>query len=265
MSAPQPPTFAQTPFVPQLSLTIGCVTVAAGLIAYGLVKLRRDRSPSLLLLIFGATVASLQEAPLDIFVSAYYPREGLWMSYETFGRPVPVWANFAWMILFAGAPYLLAQAMRKHGVRQAGWLGMLGLAIVDIAIELPNLAVSLYSYYGDQPLRIGGFPMHMVAVNAATMMAITIAVYLGESRLRGKLRLLAIIVPILAVPAGTMSNGLVVWSAVGAQLPTVLTWIASFVTIGLAMWSIHGMLRLADRFGPGVVAPAAVEPMAAPA
>jgi hypothetical protein len=142
---------------------------------------------------------------------------------------------------------------------------MLGLAIVDIAIELPNLAVSLYSYYGDQPLRIGGFPMHMVAVNAATMMAITIAVYLGESRLRGKLRLLAIIVPILAVPAGTMSNGLVVWSAVGAQLPTVLTWIASFVTIGLAMWSIHGMLRLADRFGPGVVAPAAVEPVAAPA
>ena len=90
MSAPQPPTFAQTPFVPQLPLTIGCVTVAAALIAYGLVKLRRDHSPILLLLIFGATVASLQEAPLDIFVSAYYPREGLWMSYETFGRPVPI-------------------------------------------------------------------------------------------------------------------------------------------------------------------------------
>lgn len=265
MSAPQPPTFAQTPFVPQLSLTIGCVTVATALILYGLVKMRRDRSPALLLLIFGATVASLQEAPLDIFVSAYYPREGLWSSYETFGRPVPVWANFAWMILFAGAPYLLAQAMRKYGVRQAGWLGMLALAVVDIAIELPNLAVNLYSYYGDQPLRIGGFPMHMVAVNAATMMAITIAVYLGESRLRGKLRLLAIVVPILAVPAGTMSNGLVVWSAVGAQLPTAVTWVASFVTIGLALWSIHGMLRLASRYGTGAAEVAAVQPAVASA
>jgi hypothetical protein len=263
MSAPQPPTFAQTPFVPQLALTVGCVTVAAGLIAYGLVRLRRDRSPALLLLILGATMASLQEAPLDIFVSAYYPRQGLWMSYETFGRPVPIWANFAWMILFAGAPYLLARAMRRYGVRQAGWLGMLALAIVDIAIELPNLAVELYSYYGDQPLRIGGFPMHMVAVNAATMMAITVAVYLGESRLRGKLRLLAIVVPILAVPAGTMSNGLVVWSAVGAQLPAAVTWTASFATIAMAMWSIHGMLRLADRFGTGARAADAPEPVAA--
>jgi hypothetical protein len=263
MSAPQPPTFAETPFVPQLWLTIGCVTVATGLILYGLVTLRRDRSPTLLLLVLGATVASLQEAPLDIFVSAYYPSEGLWRSYETFGRPVPVWANFAWMVLFAGAPYLIAQAMRRGSVRRVAWIGVLVLAIVDVLIEMPNLAVNLYSYYGGQPMLVAGFPMHMLAVNANTMMGIAVAVYLGESRLRGRLRLLAIIVPILAVPASTMSLGLPVWSAVGAQLPAPVTWAAAFLTVGLSLWSISGMLRVAERFGPGV--PSAVRPVARPA
>src|ERR1700757_2035933 len=145
MSAgPQPPVNVATPCVPQLGLTILCVTAAILLIAYGVHRWRDDGSPVLLLLIAGATAASLQEAPLDIFVSAYYPHRHLWTVYETFGRPVPVWAPFAWMVLFAGAPYVLAQAMRRGSVRRAAALGIVALAVTDIVIELPAQAAHQY-------------------------------------------------------------------------------------------------------------------------
>jgi hypothetical protein len=249
MSAPQPPAHAVTPFVPQLELTILCVTGAVLLIAYAIRRWRRTGSPVMLLLIAGATVASLQEAPLDIFVSAYYPHAHLWTVYETFGRPVPVWAPFAWMALFAGAPYLLADAMRRGSVRKAAGVGILCLAVVNIVIELPAQATHQYFYYGNQPLKIGGFPMSMVAVNASTMVAIAVAVYLGEDRLRGRMRLLALVVPGLAVPASTMTTGLPVWSAVGARWPTGLLYVAALATFALSFAAIDGMLALAERFG----------------
>jgi hypothetical protein len=257
------PTITETPYLPQLLLLIGCVLAAGVMIVHGVRLWRRERSPVMLLLIAGATVASLQEAPLDIFVSAYYPKPGLWWAYETFGRPVPIWAIFAWMVLFAGSPYLLARQMRRKGVRRVGWIGVAWLAVVDVLIELPCLAVYLYEYYGDQPLRVGGFPVHMVAVNAATMMAITVAVYCLEGRVRGKLVGLAFVLPGLAVPASTMSLGLPVWSAVGAGLPGPLMLVASLLTIGLAVAALHGMMRLAEEVGPGLRS--TPDPVATPA
>jgi hypothetical protein len=251
--APQP-TIAETPFWPQLLLLIACVLAAGVMIVQGIRFWRRERSPVMLLLIAGATWASLQEAPLDIFVSAYYPKPGLWWAYETFGRPVPIWAIFAWMVLFAGSPYLLARQMRRDGVRRVGWKGVGWLAITDVLIELPCLAVYLYQYYGDQPLRVGGFPVHMVAVNAATMMAITVAVYCLEGRIPRRYLGLAFIAPGLAVPASTMFLGLPVWSAVGGGLPWPLMMIASLVTIGLSVAALNGMMRLAEHVGPGMPA-----------
>jgi hypothetical protein len=269
MSGPHPPLHEVTPFVPQLVLTILCVAGAAGVVGLGIRRWARDRSPVLLLLIAGATVASLQEAPLDIFVSAYYPPQHLWWVYESFGRQVPVWAHFAWMILFAGAPYLLAQVMRRGPLRRVAWLGVLYMAIVDIVIELPAQASHLYFYYGDQPLKVGDFPVTMAVVNAATMMAIAVAIYLGEGRLHGRQRLLALIVPALAVPASTMSLGLPVWTAVGADMPLGVIYLGAFASIALALWAVHGMLWIAERFGPAggsrVVTGERIRPAPAPA
>jgi hypothetical protein len=222
--------------------------VALLIIGYGLRRWVRAGSPVLLLLVLGATVASLQEAPLDIFVSADYPRPGLWVLFETFGRPVPVWATFAWMILFAGAPYLLARAMERKSPGQVVWLGALGFVFVDIAIEVPTHAVP---YYGDHPLSVGGFPLGMGAVNSVTMMGIATAAYLLETRVRGRLRLLAVVVPGLVLPAVTMTVGLPVFSAVGAGAPAAVRYPAVLLTFALAALALHGLARLAQAWGPG--------------
>jgi hypothetical protein len=200
-----------------------------------------------LALVVGAAVGSVNEAPLDLFVSAYYPGQGQWTLYESFGRPIPVWVLFAHIMLFAAAPYVLAQLMRRTSARRVGWLGCLGLAVSDVLIELPNQ--SILTYYGDHPFRTFGFPLAMAAVNAATMTAIAVAVLLLEPRLTGWRQALAAVLPPAALPAGTFAFGFPVFGAVAAGASTWLIAAGGLASIGLAMLAVHGLLALAESGG----------------
>jgi hypothetical protein len=249
MFVPEPPTHAVSPYVAQIVQTAACAAVGGALCVLALWRSRRRGSALLLLLIVGSVVASFQEAPLDIFVSAYYPHRHLWTFWETFGRHIPIWATFAWIILFAGAPWFIAQAMKMHPVRQVVWIGVAANVIIDVLIELPGQAAHLYYYYGHQPLTVGGFPLSMAAVNAATTTAIAVAIYLGDGRIHGRAQALVCLAPILAVPASTMSVGLPVFSLVGAGADIVLRYVGVIATLAAAMLAIDGMSRLAERFG----------------
>jgi hypothetical protein len=56
-----------------------------------------------------------------------------------------------------------------------------------------------------------------------------------------------------------------VWSSVGAGLPIAVTYLAAAVTVGLSLLAVHGMLRLAEHWGPGPASPGAATPVPAQA
>lgn len=247
MAAPQPDTGLVTAYLPQLVMTVGLGAVAAAALGAAVHQFVRHRRAVPLFLVVGAAVGSVNEAPLDLFVSAYYPGQGQWTLYETFGRPIPVWVLPAHVVLFAAAPYVLARLMRTVSARRVGWLGCLGLAVSDVLIELPNR--SILTYYGDHPFRVFGFPLAMAAVNAATMTAIAVTVLLVEPRLEGGRQALAALLPLAALPAGTFVTGFPVFGAVAAGASMGVIACAGLVSIGLALLAVHGLLSLAESYG----------------
>jgi hypothetical protein len=252
-TAPEPPVGLVTPYRPQLVMTVGLGALAASaLVVAGLLAARRGRA-MLLALLVGAAAGSLNEAPLDVFVLAYYPPEGQWTLYESFGRPIPVWVLPAHMLLFAAVPYLLATAMRRWSARRVGWSGCLALALCDVLIEIPMQT----PYYGDHPFRVFGFPMAMAAVNAATMTAIAVAVVRFEPRLHGGRQAWAAVLPLVALPAGTYACGFPVFGAVAAGLSTPAITAAGLLSVGLALGAVHTLLGLAEpKPTPVAAAPA---------
>jgi hypothetical protein len=233
-----------TAYLPQMMMTVGLgslALLALGAAVHQFVRLRRAVP---LFLIIGAAIGSVNEAPLDLFVSAYYPRAGQWPLYESFGRPIPVWVLPAHVMLFAAAPYVLSRLMRATSIRRVGWIGCLGLAVSDLLIELPDR--SILTYYGDHPFRVFGFPVAMAAVNAATMTAIAVTVLLLEPRLRGRYQVLAAVLPLAALPAGTLVTGFPVFGAVAAGASAGVIAAGGLVSIALSMLAVHGLLALAE-------------------
>lgn len=241
--APRPDTGLVTAYLPQLVMTAGLGALALVAVAAAVHQLVRYHRAVPLFLLLGAAVGSVDEAPLDLFVSAYYPGRGQWTLYESFGRPIPVWVTFAHILLFGAAPYVLARLMRTVSARRVGWLGCLGLAVSDVLIELPNR--SILTYYGDHPFRVFGFPLAMAAVNAATMTAIAVTVLLVEPRLTGRRQALAAVLPVAALPAGTFATGFPVFGAVAAGAPAGVIVAGGLASIALAMLAVHGLLTLA--------------------
>ncbi len=239
-AAPQPPPGLVTPYLPQLVMTVGLGALAAAALLVAMVLALRQRRGTLLAMLLGAAAGSLNEAPLDVFVLAYYPPRGQWTLYESFGRPIPVWVLPAHMLLFAAVPYVLAAAMRRWGARRVGWSGCLALAVCDVLIEMPMQT----PYYGEQPFRVFGFPMAMAAVNAATMTAIAVTVLLVEPRLAGRHQALAALLPLAALPAGTFVTGFPVFGAVAAGAPTGIIAVAGVVSIAAAVLAVQGLLAL---------------------
>jgi hypothetical protein len=248
-TAPAPPPGLVTPYWPQFGMTVGLGALAVVALAVAAWLAVRQRRAVLLAMLAGAAVGSLNEAPLDLFVQAYYPPEGLWPYYGSFGRPIPVWVLPAHVMLFAAVPYALAAAMRRWGARRVGWSGCAGLALCDVLIEIPMRT----PYYGDHPFRVLGFPMAMAAVNAATMTLIAVTVLRLEDRVTGWRQVSAVALPLTALPAGTYACGFAVFGAVGAGWTGGPVMLAGLVSVGLSLLAIHALLGLAAERGSGTI------------
>jgi hypothetical protein len=74
----------------------------------------------------------------------WHPRAGQWQLFETFGRPIPVWAALGYALVFGMMSVLLALVRRAASYRQL-WGGMVAFWVVD-AVELPLLNAGMYVY-----------------------------------------------------------------------------------------------------------------------
>jgi hypothetical protein len=130
----------------------------------------RSRSVTLASLLIGGAISYFNEPIDDVLGLVWHPVIGQWTALDTFAR-VPLWGLGIYIVFFGGMPYLILQSLRRGVTRWHLW-GWVGVLAVDVAVELPILASGIYSYYGDAPVRIGGFPVYWIVINAVGPLAL---------------------------------------------------------------------------------------------
>jgi len=112
-----------------------------------------------LMFIVGGIFAMFNEPIVDRAGLVYFPTDGQWTLYETFGIAQPVWLALAYAWFFGGQP-LVVWRMLERGMRGAALWKVLGVIfVVDVLLEHPSLYADLFLYYGHQPFQFTRFPL----------------------------------------------------------------------------------------------------------
>jgi hypothetical protein len=211
---------------------------------------RTKREPIGLFLLLGGCLAVLQEPMVDVLGNIWV-RSHLTV-FETFGRPMPLWAVLAYGIFWGFQPFALYMLAKRGFTMRTFRLGIAACFLLNLLIEWPTLAAHIYLYYGRQPFRIFGFPLIWLFINCTGMIAVAVAINAGRRFLTGSRVWLAILVPPILVPAGSLASGLAVMSVLQSPAaPAVVLWLAAVVTAVIALVLIElGGRTLAIRSSP---------------
>lgn len=82
-----------------------------------------------------------------------------------FGMKDPLFDTAGYAVFIGFGGWVLCEQLRAGRGAPAIWATFLAWGLADLLIELPFLQWGMYTYYGDQPMTIGGFPIHWVFMN----------------------------------------------------------------------------------------------------
>jgi hypothetical protein len=241
---PQPPVDAVMPETVQTVATIVTGVLAGVLLVIVLFVWARRRDSIFLCFVLSSAVCAWIEPIVDILGLVWHPRFGQWQAFETFGRPIPVWVVFGYILVFGLLPSLDLVLLRRRVGYRLMWIATLVNLAVDTAIEVPLTAHRLYYYYGDQPLKIGEFPILQLAVNGTCALLIATVVFRFPQAFSGA-RALWLLLVAPAAQLGALAVGLPAFSVLNTDLPQGIRWIGVATSLGLGLLAMDRIIRFA--------------------
>ena len=243
---PQPPQGMHMNTTAQAIFTIGQVVPCLVLAFIAWRIWQKERSPIPALCMVGGALAILLEPIVDVLGQVWFPRDGQWRLFETWGRPIP-WFIVVYIWYVGGQAYLSYRRLDQGGRGRDIWklYGLFFLA--NVICETPGLYMNLYAYYGHQPLNFFRLPLWWPAVNSAMPILAGTLIFLLRPYLQGW-RVLTVI---LLIPAADgMANAAVAWptwNALNTRLPAAAVWAAGCLTVALASLMIHFIAQVAEH------------------
>jgi hypothetical protein len=255
-----PPIDAVTPDTAQLVVTAVTGTLVLLSLGYTLVVWRRQGTPLYFLILLGGCIAILNEPALDLISQIYFPREGGWKIFEAYGRPMPLWAVFSYTVFFGTQTFAVLELLR-HGISRAKfWLGLIGVWIFNLALEVPVLRTELYFYVGYQPLRIIDFPAVWLVLNSVGV-GLAVAIFLRfRDFFTGPRVLVAVAVPAVCQVAA-LWLGTPHFLLLNSDQSHVVKILASALSIVIGLFVLDAIARVICR-GTPIEQPASPTPPA---
>jgi hypothetical protein len=243
---PATPDGTQMPQTAQLVATVAMAVLVAGFAVYALREITRRRSVTLVLLLVGGAISYFNEPIDDVLGLVWHPVVGQWTALDTFSR-VPLWGLGIYIVFFGGMPYLILQNLLRGMTRRQlwGWVGV--LAVVDVAVELPILASGIYSYYGDAPLQVGGFPVYWIVINTVGPLALAVLLLAAGESFTGWRAVYLLVLPMVCDAAGSVAVGWPIFSALNAQASAPVQWLAAGLTITVGLAALDLLIVYAAR------------------
>lgn len=218
----------------QLVFTVLLCVVTIGFVIYAARVARQQRSSVPFLMLIGGGLACLIEPIIDYTGLVWFYREGQWVLFEAFGRPIPVWIVPTY-IFFVGGQALYTLTRLEKGETMAGIWRLYGIYfVVNILLEEPPLHFGLYTYYGAQPFQPFLLPLWWPLINAAMPIVAATVIHCVRRHLHG-LRVLAV-VPLIPM-ADIVANGTIgwpLWIALNSSDSLLVTYLAGGFSVLLA-------------------------------
>jgi hypothetical protein len=209
-----------------------------GALVYALRDWLKTKSPLLVLIILGGAVTNVMEPLVDILGACWHPIINQNRLFDIMGHPMPVWLLPTYAAYFGVLPMCMVISFRKGISSRAMWAWFLVPVVADIILEEGLFGISgghLYAYYGNQPLRLGDFPIWWPPANAIGVYVAAIALCLSAPHLRGwRLALVPLFTPLLYCGAGSIAGfpSFVVINSNFSNLVTQLGGVATFLLAG---------------------------------
>lgn len=234
-----PPYDAVMPMGYQALFTILFALIAAGFWVHAVRVAKNERDLMPIWLMLGGTLCVMAEPIVDVLGMCWFPVEGQWTYYETFGRKIPLMVGLAYMFYFGGLSYVTVRQFERGMSAVQVWKWYLILTVLEWTIEPIPIVLGMWMYYGEQPFTLFGFPMWWPPVNAVGAFTIAVVIYHMRRNLPG---LPGIVYVPMVVSADLVGNAFVawpVWTALHTTQGTVVTSIAGVVTLALCALAVH--------------------------
>lgn len=221
------------------------------LLLYAVKMARDERSPFPVLLVVAVAIGSIIEPLYDIAYHLYWLDDGeQWTLFTGFGLPQPIWVMPAYVMVF-GLPALLLYRRLAAGATLRFIFGFAALTACTTAIfEITAINLDLYKYYGEQPMQIAGYPLHIAFMEAAQITGFAVLAAVLELRATRNVHHLALFVIFPANFAfDTLGAGFPTIMAINTPDPQpVVMWATAFVSIAFAAtalwWTAQLLLKL---------------------
>ncbi len=244
----EPPRDMVVPETMQTVMTVAVGSVLALMLIGISVLCFRKGTPLYLLIMVGGAICMFNETALDILGHCYFPEIGDWQAYSTLGRAIPMWVAFAYVAYFGGLTAIEVFCLRRGVSRKQIWAGILAIEALNCLLELPPLSKGLYTYYGEQPLRIAGeFPAVWLVFNCVGSFLAATIIFRALPYLKGPRMLFVVLIPPVCQHAAFWL-GLPYVAAINSGAGSGLRTLAALVTLSLGVLVLHTLIGLvADR------------------
>lgn len=223
---------------------------------------RRRGSMLGLMCLAGGALAVFLEATLDVLCLVWYPAIDHEPLYSAFNYEIPYWMLPAYALYMGAQGYWMFRQFKAGLTRARLWTLFFVFWGTNAIVELPGLNLGIYTYYGDQPFRVFGFPLWMAMTNSLTPILVGVAVFGLHKLLDGARVLLVVPLVPMVIVAGEAAAGWPIWFALNSGLGYAATYPAALVTLGLSLMTVYlvGRAACADTSlcAPRGVATAAV-------
>jgi hypothetical protein len=140
---------------------------------------RSTRSPLPLAALAGGLAAGVVLPPIyNATTLVWFPSNIPLPFITAFGMKDPTFDVIGYALFIGFGGWVLCEQLRAGRGAAAIWWTFAAWGVADLLIELPFLQWGMYTYYGDQPLTIGGFPLHWVAMNGTIPVLSGVLMYL---------------------------------------------------------------------------------------
>jgi MFS family permease len=241
----------QVPDVPQLVMPataqsivtaiVALVAVAALVVAAVLGK--RHRTPLYVVVLLGGSLASINEPVADLLGGCMHPQRGGWQVFSIFDRPIPIWVVLAYGLFFGAVPLVVVALTRGRDPRKR-FLAAIGVIFAaNLLIEVPVIASGMYVYYGEQPFKVGVFPLYWLFINAAGVAGIAVVLMRFGPVFRGARLGWALLLP----PASQIAAylvGMPAFSLYNSSAATPWKWLGAVLTMLLGAAVLQALSRM---------------------
>lgn len=226
---------------PHYNLILGAnVLILAAFLVWIVREARQTKSLVPVLMMIGAAVASLQECAFDVMVLVDWAQYGHTPLYRIFDRAVPTWMILAYPWFIGGQGYWMYKMLKRGLTAKQLWSLYFFAWAANMLLEIPALQLgNIYTYYGNQPFQILGFPLWMAWTNSLMPILMGVLIYVYDDILKGIRSLL--IVPLVPMAVGTaqIAAGWPIWLGLNSGASDIAVQLTALATLCMSLIIIY--------------------------